>query len=718
MLRSLAASSPSSSSSGGESSGGESSGGVSSSGSCALENGVFHCDAEQEYEHCHHLHNVPWFACVDLTAEFGWFLLVMIVLLLLSAGLEHAFERLEHLESFRGELFARVKSELTILGSLSFVMFAVVAADVLEGYRRELVEFVHFMLFIAALFYCVLVLGFLVIRSKLSRMYQTHHAWLREATPEQLQELADDTPRALLRCFAALRSLDQAPSTQLRGDARRPNVSTGSAADAAAARPMRSSQVRALCKLLVAKRALEAQWEAVGAPLPADFDHASHLLRSLDAVLVNVVQLNPVSWVLVLALFALCYGLGTLLVVAAWSYDDERRSMMPPLTRPLYGLESPECHDVELAAGAAGGLPGLGGVAAVVGEEVGSGGGATCHGNNATRHVRLERANDFNLPLFYVMELTNWCFLFGLLSWAVAVSRRAFAGLHATPEVAAVEPAGEDATIEAMRQMALNSQVRMTISRARHNPAAVSGSMPARGWTNAAASSQASTSWADDDPPADAASAAAGLQAWAMLRGFKPQETSGARMGQRLAARQTLSQRAYLQRHSVQEGSGSLNRHVASMNAAADGAVKTPAAFWALFPLHSPYLLVRAFQTQALALAFGVAQYFLLYVWTSNGLDLNHVANVVLYPVEFVFVFAPIMLNNMALFFSVGPLADASSVAEAMTMTAAAPAVDGRPLRMPTANALVPISSVAEVSSPVRTASAKSEERISSAPDI
>ena len=72
----------------------------------------------------------------------------------------------------------------------------------------------------------------------------------------------------------------------------------------------------------------------------------------------------------------------------------------------------------------------------------------------------------------------------------------------------------------------------------------------------------------------------------------------------------------------------------------------------------------------------------------------------------------------MALFFSVGPLADASSVAEAMTMTAAAPAVDGRPLRMPTANALVTIPSVAEVSSPGRMIAAKSEERISTSPDI
>ena len=138
---------------------------------------------------------MPRFVALPLVFLHGlirgvfWFLLIMLVLLLLSAALEFAFEKLDDLEAFGGELFARVKSELTILGALSFCMFAVVATEMLTGYKQELVELIHFMLFIAALFYCLLVMSFLVIRSRLRRVYQTHHAWLREATPEQLQEL-------------------------------------------------------------------------------------------------------------------------------------------------------------------------------------------------------------------------------------------------------------------------------------------------------------------------------------------------------------------------------------------------------------------------------------------------------------------------------------------------------------------------------------------------
>ena len=97
---------------------------------------------------------------------------------------------------------------------------------------------------------------------------------------------------------------------------------------------------------------------------------------------------------------------------------------------------------------------------------------------------------------------------------------------------------------------------------------------------------------------------------------------------------------------------------------AARKAAKT-GAFFALFPLRRPYLLVRTFQTQTLGLAFGVAQFLLLYVWTSHGR--HQLLTVLIAPLEFVLLFAPIMLNNMAIFFSVGPLADAASVAEAMT---------------------------------------------------
>ena len=131
----------------------------------------------------------PWFACLDLTYEFGWFLLVMLILLLLSAMLERTFERLDAVEGFGGELCARVKSELTILGTLSFCMFVAVGSVFIEGYKKELVETVHYTVFIAAVFYCLVVMSFLVIRSHLRRMHRSYDAWLRAATPAQLQEL-------------------------------------------------------------------------------------------------------------------------------------------------------------------------------------------------------------------------------------------------------------------------------------------------------------------------------------------------------------------------------------------------------------------------------------------------------------------------------------------------------------------------------------------------
>ena len=207
--------------------------------------------AEEAFESCRDSSHYPWFSCMALSVEFFWFLLIMLVLLLLSAALEFAFEKLDDLEAFGGELFARVKSELTILGALSFCMFAVVATEMLTGYKQELVELIHFMLFIAALFYCLLVMSFLVIRSRLRRAYQTHHAWLREATPEQLQELEAVTPQSILRCCSVCRSLDLGKSTSLRGSAYRPNAA-GAAGEHAP--PMRRREVRMLCKLLVARR--------------------------------------------------------------------------------------------------------------------------------------------------------------------------------------------------------------------------------------------------------------------------------------------------------------------------------------------------------------------------------------------------------------------------------------------------------------------------------
>ena len=71
---------------------------------------------------------LPWFACIDQCKDFGPYLLVLVVLLLLSTAIEFVFRKLDDLGAALGkEVFGRVKQELAILGTLSFTMFTAVA---------------------------------------------------------------------------------------------------------------------------------------------------------------------------------------------------------------------------------------------------------------------------------------------------------------------------------------------------------------------------------------------------------------------------------------------------------------------------------------------------------------------------------------------------------------------------------------------------------------
>ena len=71
---------------------------------------------------------LPWFACIDQCKDFGPYLLVLVVLLLLSTAIEFIFRKLDDLGAALGkEVFGRVKQELAILGTLSFTMFTAVA---------------------------------------------------------------------------------------------------------------------------------------------------------------------------------------------------------------------------------------------------------------------------------------------------------------------------------------------------------------------------------------------------------------------------------------------------------------------------------------------------------------------------------------------------------------------------------------------------------------
>ena len=77
---------------------------------------------------CAEGHALPWFACIDQCKDFGPYLLVLVVLLLLSTAIEFVFRKLDDLGAALGkEVFGRVKQELAILGTLSFTMFTAVA---------------------------------------------------------------------------------------------------------------------------------------------------------------------------------------------------------------------------------------------------------------------------------------------------------------------------------------------------------------------------------------------------------------------------------------------------------------------------------------------------------------------------------------------------------------------------------------------------------------
>ena len=70
---------------------------------------------------CANGHTLPWFACIDQCKDFGPYLLVLVVLLLLSTAIEFIFRKLDDLGAALGkEVFGRVKQELAILGTLSF----------------------------------------------------------------------------------------------------------------------------------------------------------------------------------------------------------------------------------------------------------------------------------------------------------------------------------------------------------------------------------------------------------------------------------------------------------------------------------------------------------------------------------------------------------------------------------------------------------------------
>ena len=60
---------------------------------------------------CANGHTLPWFACIDQCKDFGPYLLVLVVLLLLSTAIEFVFRKLDDLGAALGkEVFGRDRS--------------------------------------------------------------------------------------------------------------------------------------------------------------------------------------------------------------------------------------------------------------------------------------------------------------------------------------------------------------------------------------------------------------------------------------------------------------------------------------------------------------------------------------------------------------------------------------------------------------------------------
>ena len=75
---------------------------------------------------------------IDQCKDFGPYLLVLVVLLLLSTAIEFIFRKLDDLGAALGkEVFGRVKQELAILGTLSFTMFTAVAIFLVRAFQTQ-----------------------------------------------------------------------------------------------------------------------------------------------------------------------------------------------------------------------------------------------------------------------------------------------------------------------------------------------------------------------------------------------------------------------------------------------------------------------------------------------------------------------------------------------------------------------------------------------------
>jgi hypothetical protein len=250
-------------------------------------------DAETSCEE----HHLPWFACIDLCNSWEYVMAVLAVLVVMSAIIDATIEALSRTEGVAGVLFEKVLKELTILGLLSFTLFAVAANGVPEALKESL-ELVHMTLFVAAIFYLVFVAALVHIQRRLLHKWRADGLTLSKMSTGQRDELSTLTQGSCIGNFIGFWLC-------LPGRRRRVHR-------------------RMMYQQLLTLEIVAAKYASAGLNLgrfaTADDGYIAYLRHCSTDLLIRFAELTPSAWMACIGLYAITWGGGQL--VAAYSNKE------------------------------------------------------------------------------------------------------------------------------------------------------------------------------------------------------------------------------------------------------------------------------------------------------------------------------------------------------------------------------------------------------------
>ena len=141
--------------------------------------------------------------------QFYYIVAALLVLLAAATIISWMFHLLQEIEGLGSTLFKSIQDELSILGAISFILFAVqMGIQASRGKDDQwllnmihLVEYTHLLIFIIAVAYIVQCGWLVVVRHRMRVKWAVRARVLRQMTPRQL-ELLDDLPRLWSRRHA------------------------------------------------------------------------------------------------------------------------------------------------------------------------------------------------------------------------------------------------------------------------------------------------------------------------------------------------------------------------------------------------------------------------------------------------------------------------------------------------------------------------------------